>query len=103
MDISREEKPREVFDKIKQALGDQLSCSIESSPKGNREWKIDVSLSSLRLPPRPALSPESPLSGSVACHRVGDFTTYAVSVLGDEVWFDQLDPAVDLLASSLKE
>ena len=85
------------FEKLQREFDKSADVSLDASRKGNRDWRIDVELNSLHLPPTPSAE-----GGFVACHHLGSFTTYAVNVSGNEVWFDQVDLALDLLTRTLK-
>ena len=89
----------EIFAKYN-ALDLMLACRVENTLKGNCDWRIRVDANRLRFPPMENTRDNS-LSGFVACHRLGDFTTYAVSIAGHEVWFDKVEPALTHLADNL--
>jgi hypothetical protein len=74
-----------------------LDYHLDSHPQGNRTWRIVVEL----LRSAPLTNMQQPTQGFLACHQWAGLTTYAVSVQGREFWFDQLDSALNLLASNV--
>jgi hypothetical protein len=76
-----------------------LDYHLDERPRGNCTWKIVVEI--VKTKPLCNRQSES-IQGFLACHQWAGLTTFAVNVEGREFWFDQLDPALELLASNVR-
>lgn len=70
---------------------DILFGSIEQCSTGNKQWKLPFTIN------RGSLGHDKPENGVIACHKTGNFTTYAVCVAGQEFWFDMFELALKSL------
>ena len=100
----------EIQNQVLKALKDHVKTQQESSrilldaqaiqPKGNNKaWEIEVTLFDVTGKEGDWVK-GSPVTGYLACHNQGNFTTFSVHLDGRDTWFDKCERA---LASLVKK
>lgn len=69
---------------------------IKENPTGNKQWEIELLLVN------PCSIKEESKKGFFACHQSNGFTTYSITLNGQEYWFDRYQAALEFLGFPLE-